>query len=72
MSYYRECPHCGANLDPGERCFDCTRVQKKTAPELEPPKAASETIRLNFTGGRMEMSREDEGLCRGFIQTTLY
>jgi len=22
MSYYRECPYCGANLDPGERC-DC-------------------------------------------------
>lgn len=22
MSYYRTCPHCGANLDPGEMC-DC-------------------------------------------------
>ena len=22
MSYYRECPYCGAHLDPGERC-DC-------------------------------------------------
>lgn len=22
MCYYRTCPHCGANLDPGERC-DC-------------------------------------------------
>ena len=22
MSYYRTCPLCGANLDPGERC-DC-------------------------------------------------
>ena len=22
MSYYNVCPHCGANLDPGERC-DC-------------------------------------------------
>lgn len=20
MSYYRTCPNCGANLDPGERC----------------------------------------------------
>lgn len=20
MSYYRVCPHCGANLDPDERC----------------------------------------------------
>lgn len=22
MSYYKTCPHCGAHLDPGERC-DC-------------------------------------------------
>lgn len=22
MSLYRPCPHCGANLDPGEKC-DC-------------------------------------------------
>ena len=26
MSYYRVCPHCGANLDPGESC-DCTLTQ---------------------------------------------
>lgn len=26
--YYRKCPSCGANLDPGERC-DC----EKTAPD---------------------------------------
>ena len=23
MSYYRTCPGCGANLDPGEVCEDC-------------------------------------------------
>lgn len=46
VSYYRECPHCGAHLDPGERCFDCARVQKKTAPEPESPKAASKNIYL--------------------------
>lgn len=23
MSYYRTCPRCGANLDPGEQCTDC-------------------------------------------------
>lgn len=22
MAYYHTCPHCGANLDPGENC-DC-------------------------------------------------
>lgn len=29
MSYYRVCPHCGAALDPGERC-DC-QDEKKAA-----------------------------------------
>ena len=29
MSYYRTCPHCGAALDPGERC-DC-QEEKETA-----------------------------------------
>ena len=28
MKYYRSCPYCGANLDPGERC-DCR--DEKTA-----------------------------------------
>ena len=36
MSYYRECPICGAALDPGEQC-DC---KKEAAPELDPPEAA--------------------------------
>ena len=26
MNFYRTCPHCGANLDPGESC-DCTISQ---------------------------------------------
>jgi len=30
MPYYHTCPHCSANLDPGERC-DCTK--EKTVPE---------------------------------------
>ena len=31
--YYRPCPTCGANLDPGERC-DC-QDKEKAAPVLE-------------------------------------
>lgn len=27
MSYYRECQHCGAHLDPGETC-DCMRPEE--------------------------------------------
>ena len=29
MSYYVTCPHCGANLDPGERC-DCLKDFKRS------------------------------------------
>jgi len=28
MKPYKTCPHCGANLDPGERC-DCTDHSSK-------------------------------------------
>lgn len=27
MSYFRTCPHCGANNDPGEPC-DCQKEKK--------------------------------------------
>lgn len=51
MSYYRTCPHCGANLDPGERC-DCTppakskalaSLDKKTAPGVTSTQGGKET-----------------------------
>lgn len=29
MPYYNVCPHCGSNLDPGERC-DCQREAPTT------------------------------------------
>lgn len=29
MSYYRECPECGASLDPGENC-DCKKKEACT------------------------------------------
>lgn len=28
MAYYRVCPNCGGNLDPGEKC-DCEREETK-------------------------------------------
>lgn len=42
MSYYHECPQCGANLDPGERC-DCAREKKETALDA-----------ANIQGGKIE------------------
>ena len=32
MAYYRTCPECGCNLDPGE-CCDC-RAEKNRPPPL--------------------------------------
>jgi len=29
MSYYNECPNCGAHLDPGERC-DCVPQPRRS------------------------------------------
>lgn len=44
MSYFRSCPICGANLDPGETC-DCI---KNTAPEVAVPKAAGNQRMANY------------------------
>ena len=33
MGYYRECPLCGANIDPGERC-DCERERAEREKEF--------------------------------------
>ena len=35
MGFYKECPHCGAKLDPGEQC-DCRGEKERTAlPTIE-------------------------------------
>lgn len=34
MAYYTECPHCGAKLDPGEKC-DCSKNETKTKQDKE-------------------------------------
>lgn len=31
MPYFRECPHCGDRLDPGEIC-DCRKAPRKETP----------------------------------------
>ena len=59
MAYYRECPTCGAHLDPGERCMECAeKARERSAGEggagpdkivLEwktPPRAAATPQRL--------------------------
>lgn len=34
MTYYTECPYCGAKLDPGEKC-DCSNNETKTKQDRE-------------------------------------
>lgn len=39
MAYYRTCPLCGSNNDPGEAC-DCREMKKEVAPlHRERPRA---------------------------------
>ncbi len=49
MAYYNTCPHCGANLDPGESC-DCMR-EKEDREEFyrSVTKRASKTGQLSFS-----------------------
>lgn len=49
MSYYRVCPGCGANLDPGEICEDCrenersARAANTDAPQSEDMESINST-----------------------------
>ena len=44
--YYRICPNCAANLDPGERC-DCQDKKREAAPlQRERPQAKIPTTSL--------------------------
>lgn len=48
MAYYRVCPYCGCNIDPGEIC-DCRTEQKKEAAPLarERPQAKTPAYSLS-------------------------
>lgn len=47
MAYFRECPHCGACLDPGEEC-ECIQRRKRVA------KRQAEATRLSEQEGMWE------------------
>lgn len=50
MSYYRVCPYCHCNLDPGERC-DC-RQSKEAKEHTFPLIKKTETDKKNGTGAQ--------------------
>lgn len=56
MAYYSECPICGCNLDPGERC-DCERER---AEERERNKQFyRQVLRTDRRSGQMVFSIEE-------------
>lgn len=51
MAYYRECPTCGAHLDPGERCMECAeKAKERSAGEAG---TRPETIKLTWEASRL-------------------
>ena len=50
MSYYRECPNCGANLDPGETC-DCGKLPAVKAARRTTADYFNETIQAARAAG---------------------
>lgn len=57
MAYYRICPRCGCNLDPGEPC-DCEEEEKREREHREKmfeglivPEGNSNQLVLNFGKG---------------------
>lgn len=51
MAYYRECPTCGAHLDPGERCMECAEKEKERNAGVELEWHKMERVRpLRATG----------------------
>ncbi len=60
MSYYRTCPRCGCNLDPGERC-DCGEGRGPDFPAGHSKKEAG--VRLTPTFGRKGAHHEGKAYC---------
>lgn len=49
MAYYRECPACGAHLDPGERCTECADRAKEHGAERAGASAEKVTLAWKHT-----------------------
>lgn len=62
MAYYRTCPFCGCNNDPGETC-DCRQEKKGGAAPLQPerPQAKIPTASLPVWPAKVK----ERGLANG-------
>lgn len=59
MAYYRICPHCGARLDPGERC-ECEH-EKSPSPAAT-SREAKRNIQGQYTAGKKGLSNGTKSL----------
>ena len=59
MSYYRECPECGASLDPGERC-DCKKKEACTGGAAQTSNNIKHTL-IDFTTQKGVLSSATSG-----------
>ena len=65
MSYYRVCPFCGANLDPGETC-ECKSTTERNKSKFEQITTVAEDGQMVLGGF------ENEGFSKRFKTRTGY
>lgn len=65
MAYYRVCPDCGCNLDPGERC-DCWRDKERIQGLLTVGADGQMKIK-EFSNGSRELERRKGNAIRRAI-----
>ncbi len=63
MAYYRTCPYCGSNNDPGEAC-DCRAETKRVRPGATGNGLRQMDTRTQFTS-RVEPRQEQRRCDRG-------
>lgn len=63
MAYYRTCPYCGSNNDPGEAC-DCRAETKKESAPAQRERTQAMDTRTQFTS-RVEPRQEQRRCDRG-------
>ena len=59
MSYFHTCPHCGANLDPGESCADCREKEEAAQGAANTQDGEAEQIKPAVSASIVHKNEED-------------
>ncbi len=55
MAYYKPCPTCGANLDPGETCTECEeRAARSKSDTADQPMRTIRIMAMNDANRRLK------------------